>query len=330
MKAWLEGRWYAGGPAPLLLRPLSALYGLVAALRRQGLRPQRLPVPVIVVGNLSVGGTGKTPFTLWLVEQLRAAGWRPGIVSRGYGGRAPAYPLRVTAQTDPRHCGDEPALMARRLACPLAVAPDRVAAARQLVESGEVDILVSDDGLQHYRLGRDLEVCVIDSARGLGNGALLPAGPLREPPERLREVDLIVMNGPVLTRRHEKPMLVMQLDLGAARSFISGLEKPLAFFIGGRVHAVAGIGNPERFFSALEAAGLRILRHPFPDHHAFAASDLDFGDGHAVLMTEKDAVKCQAFAKPHFWSVPVEAKFSETDTELVRESLRKLKRPTHG
>lgn len=333
MKRWLERRWYAAEPAPLALRPFAALYGLIAdriAVTKKA-QALRLPVPVVVVGNLSVGGTGKTPVTIWLITQAIALGFKPGVISRGYGGRAAEYPLRVTADTDPAECGDEPALIARRAGVPVAVAPDRLAAARLLIEQDGVDLLIADDGLQHYRLARDLEFCVIDGARGLGNGARLPAGPLREAASRLASVDAVIVNGAprMPLSAHGKPQLAMRLAIERARSLHTGETLPLAAFKGQTVRAVAGIGHPQRFFDALEAAGLVVIPQPFPDHHRYSASDLAFGDALPVLMTEKDAVKCAAFARPGLWSVPAEARFSEADTAHVRKLLSSLPRKTH-
>jgi tetraacyldisaccharide 4'-kinase len=283
-------------------------------------------VPVIVVGNITLGGTGKTPFVLWLVQRLIVQGWRPGVISRGYGGRAPQYPLRVSATTDPAWSGDEPALIARRLEVPVAVAPDRVAAARLLLDAGEVDILVTDDGLQHYRLARDYEICVVDGSRGLGNGALLPAGPLREPPSRLREVSLVVVNGGGWSVEGV-PSLEMQLRTTQARSLTGAEPRPLSAFAGQRVNAVAGIGNPERFFASLRAAGIEPLPHPFPDHHHYSAMDLCFEGGLPLLMTEKDAVKCGKLAQPNHWYVPAEAVISDSGAALVQQLLDRLPRP---
>lgn len=330
MKRWLERRWYSPDPAPLVLRPLAALYGAVAdriAASKQ-VQAVRVPVPVIVVGNISVGGTGKTPLTLWLVEQAIALGFRPGVISRGHGGHANAYPLRVDAGTDPAECGDEPALIAGRGGVPVAVAPDRIAAARLLIEQDRVDLLIADDGLQHYRLARDLELCVIDGARGLGNGARLPAGPLREPAGRLSTVDAVIVNGPlrVPLPAHGRPQLTMRLATDRATRLVGGETRPLSAFAGQTVRAVAGIGHPPRFFAALEAAGLVVMPQPFPDHHRYAASDLAFGDTRPLLMTEKDAVKCRAFAEPHWWMVPAEATLSEADTAHVRKLLFSLSR----
>ncbi len=294
--------------------------------RRQRLRhtAEALPVPVIVVGNIAVGGTGKTPFVIWLVERLREWGWRPGVISRGYGGSAPQYPFAVCADSDPSHCGDEPLLIARRCECPVVVAPDRVAAARALLAQSAVDVIVADDGLQHYRLGRDLEICLVDGARGLGNAALLPAGPLREPPQRLREVDLVVANGPGWDDAALRP-LRMQLHSEQAHNLLSGAAQPLAAFRGRRVHAVAGIGRPARFFEMLRAAGIDAIEHPFADHHAYVPAELAFGDALPVLMTEKDAVKCGAFAAPAWWAVPVCAQLDPVDAARVQESTARLR-----
>lgn len=330
LQNWLEQRWYSDRPAPLVLRPLAAMYAGLSRRRREALKlsaqPQRLPVPVIVVGNISIGGTGKTPFVIWLVEHLRAWGYKPGIVSRGYGARAPHYPFEVTPHTAAGFCGDEPLLLARRLVVPLVVAPDRLAAARCLLEKHPVDVIVSDDGLQHYKLPRDLEICLVDGARGLGNGALLPAGPLREPASRLREVGLVVVNG-----GGWRGEAAQHVDMFLRMEQIASLSTPtqrqaLAAFAGQQVHAVAGIGNPARFFSQLRTFGIEVIPHAFPDHHAYSASDLEFGDALPVLMTEKDAMKCAAFANAQHWFVPVDAELSPADTALVRKSCEVLER----
>lgn len=325
-QSWLESRWYSDAPPPWLLRPLGALYQVVAAQRRRSLTgtSNRLPLPVIVVGNVSIGGTGKTPFVIWLVERLSEWGLRPGIISRGYGGRPPTFPFEVRPDSVPAHAGDEPLLIARRTGAPVIVDPDRVAAARRLMASADVNIIVADDGLQHYRLARDLEICVVDGARGLGNGAVLPAGPLREPPSRLREVDLVVVNGPGWQDASLNP-LRMELEFGNARSLKGAGQRPLAEFASCRVHAVAGIGNPLRFFAALRQQGLEPVAHAFADHHRYVPAELDFGDGLPVLMTEKDAVKCEAFAAPHWWAVPVQARLGPLDEARVQESVIRLR-----
>jgi tetraacyldisaccharide 4'-kinase len=325
MKAWLQRRWYSQQPPPLLLQPLAALYGAIAQSRRHKLEATRAPlaVPVIIVGNISIGGTGKTPLVIWLVERLREWGFRPGVISRGYGGRAGHYPLRVSADTDAALCGDEPLLIALRTGVPLAVDPDRVAAAQLLIAGGEVDVLIADDGLQHYRLSRQLEFCVVDGARGLGNGALLPAGPLREAPSRLRDVDLVIVNGAGFDAGANSVRFDLQAD--RLRNLLDGSQRALADFAGQAVHAVAGIGNPERFFVSLEAAGLRVQRHVFDDHHRYRREELEFGDELPLLMTEKDAVKCRAFAQGRWWALPVSAALSPADAARVRESCAALK-----
>jgi tetraacyldisaccharide 4'-kinase len=323
MRAWLESVWYGAKPSPLPLRALAALYGglAAAAAARRRRRARQLPVPVIVVGNITAGGTGKTPLVVHLAEILRQRGLRAGVISRGYGGRAPRYPLRVTANTDVRHSGDEPALIARRSGVPVAVAPDRVAAAKLLLDEGGIDVLIADDGLQHYRLARAAEICVVDGARGLGNGRLLPAGPLREPPARLDSVDLIVVNGGGWRPASSAgvPIIDMHMAIADAIALGDGRRRSLADFAGKHVHAVAGIGHPERFFASLRQKGINVLPHPFPDHHRFSAVDLNFPGDHPVLMTEKDAVKCRSFARDDCWEVPAAAVFDATAAALVQQ-----------
>lgn len=320
MRDWLERRWYSSQPAPLALRPLSSLFGAIARSRRLRLQQNARPleVPVIVVGNLAVGGTGKTPFVIWLVERLREWGYQPGVISRGYGGRAPRYPWRVSARTPVSESGDEPLLIATRTAAPVMVGADRVAAARALIAQAGVDVIVSDDGLQHYALARSLEICVVDGARGLGNGALLPAGPLREPAARLQEIPLVVINGSGFDARHDG-QIEMQLRATEAVPLAGGAATYLDRFVGQRVHAVAGIGNPRRFFDMLRARGIAVIEHAFADHHAFSSQDIQFLDGVNVLMTEKDAVKCHEFAGPMHFAVPVRAQIDEAAEARVRE-----------
>jgi tetraacyldisaccharide 4'-kinase len=315
----LEGLWYSGA-RPWGLAPLSFLYGAVMTLRgflyRIGLRHRtRLPVPVVVIGNLTVGGTGKTPLVAWLATHLAACGLRVAIVSRGYGGRARGV-TRVTLHSRASEVGDEPLLLARRAQATVFVGKDRVAAARQAVADG-ADIVLSDDGLQHLRLMRDCEIVVIDGQRGFGNGCLLPRGPLRESPGRLRRVNAVVVNG-ALKNGFTLPKFVtgtafsMKMSPGDARPVSGGGSlRALASFRSTGVHAVAAIGNPQRYFDMLREAGLTLYEHPMPDHHAFKSGDLNFGDDLPVLMTEKDAVKCAAFADARCWYVPVTAEFSE-------------------
>lgn len=317
--------WYDGSRRPWLLRPLTWLYrGIVAArvgmYRRGWLHRERLPVPVLVVGNISLGGTGKTPLVIALVDWLRAEGWKPGVVSRGYGG-SQHEPMLLPDDPDPARYGDEPCLIRMRTRVPVAVGRDRPSAARLLMEAG-CDLIVTDDGLQHYRLQRDIEICVLDGERRLGNGLMLPCGPLREPPSRLRRVDYRVCNGGV---PHEGEV-GMCLSGGRAHAVDNPQHvQTLDAFAGQRVHGVAGIGHPQRFFDSLRAQGLDVIEHAYPDHHAFARTDIDFVDNLPVLMTEKDAVKCSAFAPAGCWSVPVQATLPETFLRELDARLRGLR-----
>ncbi len=305
-----DALWYKPHPARWLLWPLSLLYGAVTAMRRSlyrhgGLRSERLPVPVIVVGNITVGGTGKTPLVIWLVEQLRMRGWRPGVISRGYGGGSKHWPREVLPESDPAELGDEPVLLAQRLNCPIAVGPRRVEAARQMLVRHPVNIIVSDDGLQHYALQRDIEIAVVDGRRGLGNGLLLPAGPLRESASRLDQVDCVLVNDGVGSQdlsMELRPTELVRLDGSESRLLDDFAGKP--------VHAIAAIGNPERFFDVLRRAGLQVQAHAWPDHHPFQPADIDLPDTIDVIMTEKDAVKCRSFASHRHWYLRVEAALS--------------------
>lgn len=322
--ASLESAWYGNGRVPRWAWPLAVLYGAVSAVRRWlyrvGMwRSVRLPVPVIVIGNLTVGGTGKTPLTIAVVDALRARGYTPGVVSRGYGG-SQREPLLLDDACDPARVGDEPCLLFASGAA-VAVGRDRPAAAKLLLDAG-YDLVIADDGLQHYALGRDLEICVIDGTRRFGNRRLLPAGPLREPINRLRQVDFRVCNGGAA----EPGEFPMQLVGGLIEALLGNQSLPLADFAGRCVHAVAAIGHPQRFFDSLRAAGLQPLEHAFPDHHAFTASELDFGDELPVLMTAKDAVKCTAFARPNWWQVPVQAVLPEAFFDALLKRLREMPR----
>lgn len=304
----LEKHWYRRGLVAYSLWPLSLLFRILAALRRRGyavlnLLRRDLPVPVVVIGNITVGGTGKTPMVIWLVNQLKTNGLRPGIVSRGYGGQSKQWPVAVDANSDPSLVGDEPVLIATRTRCPLYVAPDRRKAARRLLSEQACDVLISDDGLQHYALPRDIEVVMVDAKRRFGNGFCLPAGPLREPVRRLHKADYVVVNG-----RASGGEMAMGLTGGIVVNLVDrGTAQPLEAFRHQHVHAIAGIGAPERFFDMLRAHGLEVQGHAFPDHHAFSAEEVAFDDGLPVLMTEKDAVKCRAFAQSSMWMVPVSA-----------------------
>lgn len=321
----LQTAWFEQNLAVLLwpLLPLAWLFGALSALRRAAyargwLRRERLPVPVVVVGNLIVGGAGKTPLTLHLVEALRRAGKHPGIISRGYGGQGEV--LGVSAASDPQRVGDEPVLLAARSGVPVFVGRRRAEAGRALLAAHpEIDVLVCDDGLQHYALARDVEVVVSDR-RGLGNGRLLPAGPLREPRSRLDTVDaLVVHSGGEALRRDAFTMDLHPGDFYALQD--PGRPGSAADWTGRRLHAIAGIGHPERFFATLRALGLACAEHPFPDHHAYVADDFSFvGDG-VLLMTEKDAVKCRPFYQGDAWVLPITAHVSPALMALVLEKI---------
>ena len=325
-QARLLDRWYDAGARPGgLVRGLSWLYRLVTAVRTKAyqahwIRSHRLTKPVVVVGNLTVGGTGKTPLVAWLAERLVARGFHVGIVSRGYG-RSYDAPHLVGVDSNWQDVGDEPLLLRRRTGCLTVVGRDRVAAAQALIAHG-VDVIIADDGLQHLRLARDCEIVVVDGARGFGNGMLLPAGPLREMPSRLLRADLTVVNGrPEHASLGEvlssTALLMSTVSEQAIRVDRAGEPRPLDTFKGQRVHAVAGIGNPARFFRGLREQGIEVVEHPFQDHHPFAAADLQFGDASPVLMTEKDALKCRDFADPRLWYVPISARFSEAHERLL-------------
>ncbi|HEX9390285.1 MAG TPA: tetraacyldisaccharide 4'-kinase [Usitatibacteraceae bacterium] len=346
LESWLTREWQRNSWWQLLLRPLSWLFALGVALRRWsfrlGLRSStRIDAPVIIVGNITVGGSGKTPLVLALVEMLRTRGYRPGVVSRGYGSN------RVVARSDPAIevdvarpdaaavFGDEPLLLAGRLGCPVFIGRDRAVAARALRKRHpEVDVVIGDDGLQHYALARDIEIAVLDGSQGVGNGVLLPAGPLREPVSRLESVDAIAVygNGRSFGGR---TLPTFAISLGAERliNLRSGQQLGVAEFIaavgGKRIHALAGIARPQRFFAHLQRLGLRTNNHPFADHHRFSAGDLALPDGDLILMTEKDAVKCMAFADARCWYLRVDAELPAAFHELILQRLRSIKSRRH-
>ena len=321
LQPWFERRWYGGVPPGMVLRGLSAGFAALAALRRWAyrrgaLRSQRLPVPVLVVGNLALGGSGKTPLTIALVEAMRRRGWSPGVVSRGHGGREHG-PLRLPGDPDPARFGDEPCLIAARTGAPVAVGRRRAAAGGLLLDAGGVDLLIADDGLQHYALQRDVEIVLIDARRGLGNGRLLPAGPLRELPPRAAAADFRVGAGGAVADAE----WTLRFDLGAARPLTGGAPVPLRRFVGQPLHAVAGIADPQRFFAALRAAGLAPDVHAFADHHPFDREDFAFDDGRPLLMTEKDAVKCAPFARDNWHAVALQATLPDAFYDAVSARL---------
>ncbi|MFZ5221874.1 tetraacyldisaccharide 4'-kinase [Enterobacter cloacae] len=315
--------WSGESPLWLLLLPLSWLYGLVSGvirlLYRLGLkRAWRSPVPVVVVGNLTAGGNGKTPVVIWLVEQLQKRGIRPGVVSRGYGGKAAHYPLLLAPDTTTAEAGDEPVLIYQRTGAPVAVSPVRSDAVQALLAEHDVQIIITDDGLQHYALARDKEIVVIDGVRRFGNGWWLPAGPMRERASRLKSVDAVIANGGA-ARPGEIPM---HLQPGMAVNLLTGERQAVSRLPA--LVAMAGIGHPPRFFATLEQCGARIVKRvPLADHQALVAEQVDAltTPGQTLIMTEKDAVKCRAFAKENWWYLPVDAELSGEQPEHLLQEL---------
>jgi len=321
--------WYRGNPWYRLLIPFGLLFRGLVALRRFAYRHGWLEsidvgVPVIVVGNLTVGGTGKTPLTIWLATRLGARGLKVGIVCRGYRGAADGWPRLVDANSDVAVVGDEARLLERRSACPVAAGPDRARAAELLLRSYPLDVVLTDDGLQHYRLARAFEIAVVDGSRGLGNGHCLPAGPLREPASRLDDVDAVVVNdgrwGPDFAYR-------AGVRVTGIYNIATGEQRSLESFRGTEVHAVAAIGNPDRFFALLARHGLVVTSHPLPDHAPLGERDLGFNDDRPVLITEKDAVKCSSLAVTGVWCVATALEFAGDDGDrLEREIMRVIER----
>lgn len=346
MREWLQREWERRGGGALIFLPLALAYSAIVALRRilyrhRVLRSWRADVPVIVVGNITAGGTGKTPLVLAIVDILRRHGWNPGVVARGYGRvpsreQDPSGVVRVLPDVaTPEHFGDEPVLIARRSQVPVYISPDRPAAARALLaDHPEVNVLVSDDGLQHYALGRDIEIAVVDGERRFGNGLPLPSGPMREPLERLHGVDAVVMNGGGAAAVEGVPHFAMKLASERFVALLQGRHMPPEEFAlhtrGQRVVAIAGIGNPPRFFDHLASLGVAARTIAFPDHHAYQASDLRLPDADVIVMTEKDAVKCAAFADARMWLMRVEASLPGAFTDLLLTRVAAARRSAHG
>ncbi|MGL6259141.1 tetraacyldisaccharide 4'-kinase [Vibrio sp. WXL210] len=324
-KLWYQPTKAAKYLTPLLW-PLSRVFHRVSQSRREAYQSgrkssYRAPVPVVVVGNITVGGNGKTPVVIWLVEQLQALGFRPGVVSRGYGGNAKHYPLLVTNDVTAEQCGDEPKLIAQRTGAPVAVAPVRSQAVKALLEH-KVDVVITDDGLQHYALQRDIELVVVDGKRRFGNQNLLPLGPLREPISRLEEVDFIINNGGV-TQGSE---ISMSLEPSLAVNLSTGEQRDVREL--GKLVAFAGIGHPPRFFHTLEQLGAEVIASQgFADHQAYDKNQLETfaQQGQNVIMTEKDAVKCGQFAQDNWWYLPVSAKLPPQSAERILRRIKEVK-----
>ena len=321
--------WYRRNhPLSLLLAPLGWLFRLIVWLRRMAYQLRVLPatqfdLPVIVVGNISVGGTGKTPLVAWLARKLQDVGFAPAIVCHGYGGCATDWPQQVRPDSDPVVVGEESVLLARHSGCAVAAGRDRVSVIEALLEHGHCDVILCDDGLQHLRLRRDIEIAVIDGVRRHGNGRCLPAGPLRESVSRLQTVDVVVANEGAARGEFEmkfKPSCLTSVKLPREDHDLDNLQ-------GARVHAVCGIGNPARFFAMLEKQGAKVIAHEFPDHHHFTLSDISFDDKLPVLMTEKDAIKCERFATDAHWYVEMDVEPHHLLFERILSMLRKV---NHG
>ena len=319
----IEKTWYRRSPWSVLLLPLSVIYGALIQLRATAyrfgaLRRSEVGVPVIVVGNLTVGGSGKTPLVIQLVQLLAGAGFSPGIVSRGYRGGATKIPCLVQEGADPSLVGDEPLLVHQQTGCPVVIDRDRIRGARHLTSQCGVDIVVSDDGLQHLRMSRAVEIAVIDGDRRFGNGYLLPAGPLRESPSRLDTVDFVVTNGgPALPGEYQ-----MRATINEAVHLTTGERRSLSQFADKKVHAIAGTANPAKFFSDLRLVGLALCARSFPDHHFYQSSDLNDLHLSTVLMTSKDAVKCRKLAGPDWWAVPQTTEIDDSFKQELLELLR--------
>ena len=303
--------WYSKNTLSQLLIPLSLIYCGIVAIRKtlyslKILKSTKISVPVIIVGNITAGGTGKTPLVIWLVKYLKENGFNPGVISRGYKGKAKSWPQQVRPDSDPVIVGDEAILISRQAGCPMAVGPDRVSTAEALLKYYNCDIIISDDGLQHYALQRTIEVVVIDGVRRFGNGKCIPAGPLRESTSRLEKADFLVTNGIAAPGE-----FAMRYSGKTVKNLTNKNELTLSDFKGNTVHAVSAIGNTQRFYDYLRSQGLKVIEHSFPDHYMYNAADLSFDDDLAVIMTEKDAVKCQRYNFENSWYLPIKVEMKK-------------------
>ena len=331
LSAWdKNSRWLVA------LWPFSFLFGVIVSIRKSifsvNIRPACFTTPVVVVGNLTMGGTGKTPFVINLANYLVEQGFSPGIVSRGYGGSSVSYPLLVGIDENPTNSGDEPLLIARRTNCPVVVDPDRASAVKHLISSSDIDIVISDDGLQHYQMYRDLEICMVDGDRLFGNSFCFPAGPLREPIDRIETVDFVVMNGSASNAVNSStPMAQMLMRPKSLVNLLTGEIKPFSgapFNIGNNLQAVCAIGNPERFYKMLEELPYSLTQYSFPDHYQFKSEDFNtelISEHHPVVMTEKDAIKCTDFATNNFWYVDTETDISDEFYPRLLKNIKECK-----
>ncbi len=281
---------------------------------------QNVSVPVIVVGNITVGGTGKTPLIIWLAEYFKSKGMQPGIISRGYGGTTRHWPQQVRVDSNPALVGDEPVLIAQRTGCPVAISPKRYIAAKELLEHTNCDVFLCDDGLQHLSLNRDIEIAVIDGARRFGNEHCLPAGPLRESISRLNKVDMLVSN----SKAAKNEFLMEYKPVGLISLEDEDRHLQLETLNGKDVHVIAGIGNPQRFYSYLRSMGMRLIKHEYPDHYSYRQNDLNFDDDIPVVMTEKDAVKCRQFAKDNTWYLKIEVEMTKAFEHRLNLLLKEI------
>lgn len=323
----LEHTWYRFHFFTLFLLPFSWLFCLVVVLRRWIynflFRKTPFNIPIIVVGNINVGGSGKTPLVIWLAHFLKHHGYNVGIITRGYGGKTKQFPQTVRPSIHkPADVGDEPLLLAKRTNCPVAIDPKRVRGVKHLIEHHDCNLIISDDGLQHYALKRDIEIAVIDGERRFGNGFCLPAGPLRELPSRLKSVDFVIVKG----KSHKKE-ISMHYSVRSLHNIADETKtQPLGYFLGSSIHAVAGIGNPRPFFNILLDNQCKIRPHIFPDHHPFKAQDFDFEEDLPIIMTEKDAIKCRKFAKSNYWYLPIEVRLPSSFGKRVLAKLQEKQR----
>jgi tetraacyldisaccharide 4'-kinase len=330
LQQWLEKIWYNNGSGKFFLAPLTALYCVINSYQRFKTRKNQtdLPCPVIVVGNITVGGTGKTPLTIYIVNILKSAGYKPAIITRGYGGQATSWPQSVTEKSDPKQVGDEAVLMATKAQVPVYAGANRLQSIEMLSKAHDCNIIVSDDGMQHYKLPRDIQIAVLDGSRMLGNGWCLPSGPLREKKQRLKACDLLIVNGKIAEGRENdlQSMPFFSMSLKGIKLINLHTKESLRLeeFANKTVHAVTGIGNPQRFYNTLrKQGGLHLKTHSFPDHYDFIEKDLHFSDELPIIMTEKDAVKCQKFQNSNIWTLPVTA---ELEDGFKNELLMLLKR----